>query len=339
MTLSIIIPCYNAEKFIQKCVESILVQKGFDFEVILVNDGATDKTLEILENLAQTDERIKVINQENKGLSGARNTGIQNANGELLMFIDADDWLEPNSFDVISKNFNNEDLFCFSYNRVFNYKITPRDLKIEGIFDVNFIQRRMVGLIGKELSDPSQADSLVTAWGKIYKTEIIKNHKIQFTDTKLIGTEDALFNIQYLENAEKVKILNLPLYNYLKITEDSLTKLYKPYLFQQWKTLYQKISEIITNKEEEFKVALGNRIALSLIGLGINETYSNLPFSAKIKKIAIVLHDDLYIKAYQNLEMKYFPLHWKLFFYLAKNKFSFGIYFLSKIISYLIFRK
>jgi glycosyltransferase EpsH len=115
----------------------------------------------------------------------------------------------------------------------------------------------MVGLIGKELSDPSQADSLVTAWGKIYKTEIIKNHKIQFTDTKLIGTEDALFNIQYLEYAEKVKILNLPLYNYLKITEDSLTKLYKPYLFQQWKTLYQKISEIITNKEDEFKVALG----------------------------------------------------------------------------------
>ena len=317
-------------------MESILAQKGFDFEVILVNDGATDKTLEILENLAQTDERIKVINQENKGLSGARNSGIEQAQGKYIMFVDADDWLEPNSFDEIYKNFNNEDLFCFSYNRVFDNKITPRDLKIEGIFDANFIQRRMVGLIGKELSDPSQADSLVTVWGKIYKTEIIKNHKIQFTDTKLIGTEDALFNIQYLEYAEKVKILNLPLYNYLKITEDSLTKLYKPYLFQQWKTLYQKISEIITNKEDEFKVAFGNRIALSLIGLGINETYSNLPFSAKIKKIAIILHDDLYIKAYQNLEMKYFPMHWKLFFYLAKSKNALGVLSLSYIMNFLI---
>lgn len=336
MTLSIIIPCYNAEKLIQKCVESILVQKGFDFEVILVNDGATDKTLEILENLAQTDERIKVINQENKGLSGARNSGIEKAQGKYIMFVDADDGLELNAFDIISKNFNNEDLFCFSYNRVFDHKITPRDLKIEGIFDANFIQRRMVGLIGKELSDPSQADSLVTAWGKIYKTEIIKNHKIQFTDTKLIGTEDALFNIQYLECVEKVKILNLPLYNYVKITEGSLTKLYKQYLFQQWKTLYQKISEIITNKEDDFKVALGNRIALSLIGLGINETYSNLPFSAKIKKIAIVLHDDLYIKAYQNIEMKYFPMHWKLFFYLAKSKNALGVLSLSYIMNFLI---
>lgn len=336
LKISIIVPCYNAEKLIHKCVESILVQKGFDFEVILVNDGATDKTLEILENLAQTDERIKVINQENKGLSGARNSGIEKAQGKYIMFVDADDWLEPNTLEIISNNFKNEDLFCFSYNRVFDNKITPRDLKIESIFDANFIQRRMVGLIGKELSDPSQADSLVTAWGKIYKTEIIKNHKIQFTDTKLIGTEDALFNIQYLGNAEKVKILNLPLYNYLKITEDSLTKLYKPYLFQQWKTLYQKISEIITNKEDEFKVALGNRIALSLIGLGINETYSDLPLSAKIKKIAIVLHDDLYIKAYQNLEMKYFPLHWKLFFYLAKSKNALGVLSLSYIMNFLI---
>ena len=199
MTLSIIIPCYNAEKLIQKCVESILAQKGFDFEVILVNDGATDKTLEILENLAQTDERIKVINQENKGLAGARNSGIEQAQGKYIMFVDADDGLEPNAFDIISKNFNNEDLFCFSYNRVFENKIVPRNLKINGVYEAAFIQRRMVGLLGEELRDPSQADSLVTAWGKIYKTEIIKENQIQFTDTKEIGTEDALFNIQYLE--------------------------------------------------------------------------------------------------------------------------------------------
>ena len=312
------------------------MQKGFDCELIFVNDGSKDNTLHVLENLAVKDNRIKIINQENKGLSGARNTGIENAKGDYMMFVDADDGLEPNAFELISKNFNQEDLFCFSYNRVFEKKSIPRDLKINGIYEASFIQRRMVGLIGKELLDPSQIDSLVTAWGKIYKTEIIKNHKIQFTDTKLIGTEDALFNIQYLEYAEKVKVLNLPLYNYLKITEDSLTKLYKSYLFQQWKTLYQKISEIITNKEDDFKVALGNRIALSLIGLGINETYSNLPLTAKIKKIAIVLHDDLYIKAYQNLEMKYFPLHWKLFFYLAKSKNALGVLSLSYIMNFLI---
>ena len=113
MKLSIIIPCYNVEKFVQKCANSILVQKGFDCEFIFVNDGSKDNTLHILEYLAIKDNRIKVINQENQGLSGARNTGIENAKGDYMMFVDADDGLEPNAFELISKNFNKEDLFCF----------------------------------------------------------------------------------------------------------------------------------------------------------------------------------------------------------------------------------
>lgn len=334
MKLSIIIPCYNVEKFVQKCVESILVQKRFDIEIILVNDGSTDDTITVLEYLAQKDTRIKRINQENQGLSGARNSGIKKTSGEFLMFVDADDWLEENAFEKISKIFNYEDLFCFSYNRFFQNKIIPRNLNLNGVFEASFIQRRIVGLLGEELKDPSQADSLVTAWGKIYKTEIIKKNNLEFVDTKIIGTEDALFNIQYLEFAKQVRVLNLPLYNYLKVNEVSLTRLYKPYLFQQWKRLYHKISVIIERKNDDFKIALNNRIALSLIGLGINETYSDLPFFAKTKKISQILHDNLYIKAYQYLETKYFPLHWKLFFYFAKLKNALGIVILCYIILY-----
>ena len=336
MNLSVIIPCYNVEKFVQKCVNSILAQKAFDLEVILVNDGSKDHTLEVLERLAEEDKRVKVINHENKGLSGARNTGIAYATGEYLMFVDADDWLENNTLEVVFKNFNQEDLFCFSYNRVFQNKILPRDLQLEGEFNASFIQRRIVGLVGEELSDPSQADSLVTVWGKIYKTEIIKNNKIAFVDTKIYGNEDAFFNIQYLEYAVNVKVINTPLYNYRKNNFTSYTSLYKPYLFQQWKALYHKISEIIANKEVAYKVALQNRIALSLIGLGINESYSDAPFYAKAKKIAIILHDDSYQKAYQNLSMKYFPLHWKLYFYAAKYKYSSLVLLLATVMNYII---
>ena len=120
------------------------------------------------------------------------------------------------------------------------------------------------------------------------------------------------------------------------MNNSSLTNLYKPYLFQQWKTLYQKISEKILKKDIDFQKALSNRIALSIIGLGLNETFSDVPFYAKIKKISVILHDPIYIKAYQNLDMKYFPLHWKLFFYLAKSKNATGIVILSRIISSLI---
>ena len=336
MLLSIIIPCYNVEKFVQKCTESILIQQGFDFELILVNDGSKDNTLQVLETLAKKDSRIKVINQENKGLSGARNTGIENAKGDYIMFVDADDWLEPNAFEVISENFNQEDLFCFSYNRVFDNKILPRKLNIGGTFDASFIQRRIVGLLGEELADPSQTDSLVTAWGKIYKTKIITENNLKFTDIKEIGTEDALFNIQYLEFAEKVKIIDVPLYNYLKNNFDSLTKLYKPNLFNQWKNLYNKIFELIKNKDTDFKKALNNRIALSLIGLSLNETFSEKSFSQKKQRISEILHDNLYQKAYQDLTLKYFPIHWKLFFYFAKTKNASGIVILSRIINFLI---
>lgn len=336
MKLSIIIPCYNVEKFVQKCTESILLQNGFDFEIILVNDGSKDKTLDILENLVEKDHRIKVINQENQGLSGARNTGIENAKGDYIMFVDADDWLEPNAFEIISENFNQEDLFCFSYNRVFDKKILPRKLNIEGTFDASFIQRRIVGLLDNELADPSQTDSLVTAWGKIYKTKIIKDNNVKFIDTKEIGTEDALFNIQYLEFAEKVKIIDVSLYNYLKNNFESLTKLYKPNLFNQWKNLYAKIFDLIKSKDTDFKKALNNRIALSLIGLSLNETFSEKSFSEKKQKISEILHDNLYQKAYQDLTLKYFPIHWKLFFYFAKTKNASGIVILSKIINFLI---
>jgi len=336
MKLSIIIPCYNVEKFVQKCTESILVQQGFDFEIILINDGAKDNTLQVLENLSGKDSRISLINQHNQGLSAARNTGIENAKADYMMFVDADDWLEPNAFEIISKNFNQEDLHCFSYNRIFDKKSLPRKLNIEGNFDAHFIQRRIVGLLGKELADPSQTDSLVTAWGKIYKTNIIKENKIKFTDTKEIGTEDALFNIQYLEFAENVKILDVPLYNYVKNNYESLTKLYKPNLFNQWKNLYSIIFEWVKTKDADFKKALNNRIALSLIGLSLNETFSGKSFSEKRQKISEILHDSLYQKAYQDLSLKYFPIHWKLFFYFAKSKNASGIVILSHLISFLI---
>ena len=126
MKLSIIIPCYNVENFVQNCTESIVMQQGFDFEILMINDGSKDNSLQILENLAEKENRIKVINQQNQGLSGARNTGIENATREYIMFVDADDTLEPEALKTIADFFQEEDLFCFSYNRVFGTKKLPR---------------------------------------------------------------------------------------------------------------------------------------------------------------------------------------------------------------------
>lgn len=317
--VSIIIPCYNVEEYVSQCLDSVITQTFKNIEIICINDGSTDSTPAILKDYVNKDNRIKVLNQNNSGLSAARNFGVQHSTGDFLMFVDADDWLEKNAIQTL-KNQVSVDLICCSYNRIFQSQILPRKLNLKGTFDASFLQRRMVGLLGKELGDPSQIDSLVTAWAKLYKTKILKDNNIQFVDTKIIGTEDALFNITYLEFAETAAVIDLPLYNYRKTNFTSLTNTYNPQLFDKWKILYSKISELRKGKNEDFYIALNNRICLSIIGLGLNETFSTKSPTEKRKKLKEILSDPLYEKAYSNLNLKYFPFHWKLFFYLAKNK-------------------
>lgn len=119
MKFSIIIPVFNVAQYLCDCLDSVLDQTFPDFEAICVNDGSTDNSLEILEEYQKKDPRIKVICQENQGLSGARNTGIKAAQGEYLFFLDSDDWLAKNALEILSNNINVQDLLCFSGQRYF----------------------------------------------------------------------------------------------------------------------------------------------------------------------------------------------------------------------------
>lgn len=331
LKVSIIIPCYNVESVISQCLDSILAQTYQEYKVICVNDGSTDQTLQLIDLYVKKDRRFTVTDQQNTGLSGARNAGIQSAETDFMMFVDADDWLEPNCIEMAMNNMH-ADMLCFSYNRVFGTFIKPRKLNLEGEYGASIIQRRMVGLYGHELSDPSQADSLVTAWGKLYRREIIMDNYIRFTDTRLIGTEDALFNIEYLNYADTVYIIDRPLYNYRKNEGNSLTQTYKADLFGKWKNLYSKIAQIIESKDQVFKTALQNRICLGLIGLGLNETFADSSFGHKHARLKTILSDELYKEPFRNLNFKYFPLHWKLFFVFAKYRLTLPLLTLLYII-------
>lgn len=323
--ISVIIPVYNVSKYLKQCLDSIINQTYKNLEIILVNDGSTDDSLTICEEYQRLDSRIIIVSQVNKGLAGARNTGIEKATGTYSTFVDSDDWLVENClFELINKS-NSHDLVCCSYNRVFSDFVKVRKLNLEGIFDAKHIQRRIVGLIETELNDPSQADSLVTAWGKLYTTSILKHHNLKFIDVKIIGTEDALFNIQYLNFCKNVFITDEPLINYRKFNVTSLTSSYKEHLFDQWKILYTMILDAIKTKEPVFDVAFNNRICLSIIGLGLNESLNKNGFLAIHKRLKLILNDSLYVEAFKKLDLSYFPIHWKLFFFFAKYKLVFPL--------------
>ena len=114
---SIIVPVYNVEKYIEKCLESILNQTYDNFEIIVINDGSTDNSKKILDNY-KTNKKIKIINQDNQGLSIARNNGLGAASGDYILFIDSDDYIEEELLSTLNKNINNEDLIRFQVQTV-----------------------------------------------------------------------------------------------------------------------------------------------------------------------------------------------------------------------------
>ena len=199
---SIIIPIYNAEKFLHRCIDSILIQKVPDFELILVNDGSVDNSGEICDNYAKQDSRIKVFHKKNEGVSVARNLGLENAQGEWILFVDADDWVASDYLETINENIEENkdaDLFTFAYNQIENDAF----LEIGGLRQKNTLNR------------DGYIRSGYTPFGclYVYKAAIIKKHGITFpVGVKL--SEDQCFIFKHLALCSKIVIIDKVLYNY-----------------------------------------------------------------------------------------------------------------------------
>ena len=207
---SIIIPVYNAEKYILECLESIANQKNLKFEVILINDGSTDNSQVICENFWKKDKRFKLINQDNFGVSKARNRALQLVTGKYIIFVDADDVVSKDALETIDKYVNEEQLVCYGYTKMYKHK-NIRVLLNDEIDDFDKIEREIIleNSIGGYL------------WNKIFLTDIIKRNNIQFRDN-IKYCEDLLFVAEYLKNINKVSYINKSLY-YYRIRKNSLT--------------------------------------------------------------------------------------------------------------------
>ena len=214
---SIIIPVYNTEKYLEKCISSVINQKYKNFEVILIDDGSKDNSGAICDEYAKKDNKVKVIHQINAGVSTARNVGIKNANGKYIIFLDSDDSLNGESLtrlnDIIEKN---EEIDCILYNVDGEFK--------DGMYKEEKLKSLIVQLIITEKINPP--------WNKVYKRNIIEENNIVFDKNIQIG-EDLLFSITYLSYANNICILNEELYNYTVDNSNSLTRKYKENKYKQ----------------------------------------------------------------------------------------------------------
>lgn len=208
--LSIIIPVYNAEKYLNECIEALLNQRFKDCEFIFINDGSTDNSINIIKDYINKDSRIKLLNQKNKGVSEARNVGILNSSGKYITFVDADDCIDKyiykKAYEVLSKN--DWDVLIYNieeemdgHKNIINY-----DFPSQKTFKEEYIKEHIMPIFIRE-------DKLNSVCNKFYKKSFISSHSIKFPKGIALG-EDCIFNINVFNQISKCGYLNYTGYYY-----------------------------------------------------------------------------------------------------------------------------
>lgn len=207
--ISIIVPIYNAEKYLERCINSILVQTFTDFELILINDGSTDQSAEIIDRYAQKDPRVVAIHQKNSGVSAARNTGIHAAKGKYIGFVDADDTVEPMMYQKLYKSIEHEcaDIAMVGWSNIADEKKEVVELLEK---DKKYSVFEMDELLEKIFCQNKRA-MLSNVWNKLFKASHVKKN---YFDTALFYGEDAWYSYQLIMKSKKIVCINEALYNY-----------------------------------------------------------------------------------------------------------------------------
>lgn len=214
-TVSIIVPVYNAEKGIRRCVDSILDQEYEDFECILVDDGSTDESPKILDEYAKKDKRVQVIHKPNSGVSSTRNLALSKATGKYIQFLDADDWIPDHSTKMLVREAEDKhvDLVIGDF-----YRVVGNNLARKGSIESNDVLT-LQQFAEFMMESPSDFYYGVL-WNKLYRNDIIQKYHVRM-DENLSWCEDFIFNLEYLIHVQTVSALQLPVYYYVK-TEGSL---------------------------------------------------------------------------------------------------------------------
>lgn len=247
--VSIIVPVYNGEKVIERCIRSLVGQTYEKIEIIVLNDGSKDHTMQILNKYEKLDSRVRVIDKTNSGVSDTRNQGLQLAKGDYVQFVDSDDWLPNNATQQLVEGMqqNCEMVIC-DYNRVVDNNIIVKG----HIPEEGAISRTEFALY--MMKAPANYYYGVL-WNKMFRMDIIRKYELDFPQ-EIDWCEDLRFNLEYLQYVKQVYVLQKPLYYYV-LTRGSLAQSrtdlidnlrIRNFLFEQYKALYESLDLYDENK-------------------------------------------------------------------------------------------
>ncbi|MGY0691313.1 glycosyltransferase family 2 protein [Virgibacillus sp. FSP13] len=237
--VSIIVPVYNAEEYLSRCISSILTQTHKLIEVILVNDGSTDDSGLICERYAEKDHRVQVIHQQNAGPSVARNTGITAATGNYIQFVDADDYIQSDMTARLVKAMNCDVQLVICGYKIMQKRVTSLTVPSNtGVYPhAHFLKR--IGELYKKIILPSPCN-------KLYDASLINDYHIRFDKHFKMG-EDLLFNLAYINVCDQIHIIRDTLYNYC-ITHHSLTTAFNKDFVKNQQMLLEQMKRFLTEK-------------------------------------------------------------------------------------------
>lgn len=288
--ITIIVPVYNVEKYINECVDSLISQTYKNIEIILIDDGSMDKSGEICDSYAASDTRIKVIHKQNEGLGFARNTGLKVAQGKFVTFIDSDDKADADLVENLVKGIYeaNGDTCIGGFKRIsengvvgFEERYDKAVFEGKNVYDNLFA--RMLG------SAPNKHDAIrMSVWNVMYSMDIVRTHNIEFPSERVFISEDIIWDSEYYKYAKRAIVIDSTAYNY-RITPGSLTQKYKPDMLKKICVLYNEMCNRLPDDKEKI-VRLQRQFFVNLRACIKQERHfvsgkNNVETKAAIKKI------------------------------------------------------
>lgn len=312
--ISVITPIYNAENFVERGMTCLLNQGFQDLEIIAVNDGSTDRSGGILDSLAKSDSRLRVIHKKNEGVGKARNDGMRYAQGDYIYFMDIDDLLDLNFFEKalhLLSHHDAPDLLMFGFNVVDN-----------GVLETVQIADKYIA--GKEeLSSCYTQDFFKVRhgsgflWNKLYKRSIIEDNHILFGTYRV--QEDELFNIEYMKHVETACLCNRPYYTYFLNNGGNSRSKYLPNMLEILESVHTSfldLKECLEINDSEFLAHLNNRTFSAIMGWCRQHAFhldNTMGYAEKRKQLGILRETAIWKQASGYVSCNPMPIEYRLY--------------------------
>lgn len=331
--VSIIVPIYNVQNYLEHCINSIVNQTYTNLEIILVDDGSTDSCSDICDNWSIKDDRIKVIHKMNEGLGMARNTGIENATGEYLIFVDSDDYIDELLVEEVYKlqENSNTDIVCYGFysvnknNKVISQIVpNPEKLVYEG-GDVSEIF--LPNLVCADLGKGINWNLNMSACMAMFRHELICEMGWRFVSEREIISEDMYSLLSLYKNVFRVAVIPKAFY-YYRETDSSLTRTYRKDRFEKIKKCYVKSVNLC--EQLGYNICTKSRLACLFVSNVIvvlkHITTSEESFEIKLKEIKKVLSDSVLQDVLKNKVNRKETISRKILFKCMQYKWTCAIY-------------